>query len=95
LEPLRSAAAGRLRALTLEPQLVDDAEIAASSVFGPNHRDDVRIARFNAESLDRRRGLPQDRRFGRKRTNWPNQRKFQNTVSIVAPTRAPPPAKRR
>jgi alkylhydroperoxidase family enzyme len=91
-DPRQQAALGYARKLTLEPQLVNDAEIAAlKKVFSDPEIIEMtfNIARFNATNRwTDGMGIPQDRRFGEEENSLttPTSKQFQNTVSIAAPT---------
>jgi alkylhydroperoxidase family enzyme len=86
------AALAYARKLTLEPQLVGDADIAAlkpmfsdAEIIEMTHS----IARFNATNRwTDGMGIPQDSRFGEEdsRLDTPTSGPFQSTVSVAAPT---------
>jgi alkylhydroperoxidase family enzyme len=88
----QQAALAYARKLTLEPQLVDDKDIAAlKSQFSDAEIIELtfNIARFNATNRwTDGMGLPQDRRFGDEENSLltSTSEQFQHTVSIVAPT---------
>ncbi|HEY7689384.1 MAG TPA: hypothetical protein VH835_11850, partial [Dongiaceae bacterium] len=97
-EPRMQAALAYTRKLTLEPQLVGDADIVALK----KHFSDAEIisltqtvARFNATNRwTDGMGIPQDRAFSNRDANLltPTSEKFRITTSIVTPnTRAPRP----
>ena len=92
-DPRQQAALAFARKLTLEPQLVGDADIAKlKDVFSDAEIIELAftIARFNAVNRwTDGMGLPQERHFsdeGESTFTTPTSEQFQNVVSIVAPT---------
>lgn len=93
----KQAALAFARKLTLEPEFVDDADIAKlKEVFSDAEIIELAftIARFNATNRwTDGMGLPQDRRFGDGRETTlttPTSEAFQHTKSIVIPTTRTP-----
>jgi alkylhydroperoxidase family enzyme len=88
----QQAALAYARKLTLEPQLVGDADIAAlKTLFSDAEIIEMTysIARFNSTNRwTDGLGIPQDSRFGEEdsRLDTPTSEQFQSTVSIAAPT---------
>jgi alkylhydroperoxidase family enzyme len=88
----QQAALAYARKLTLEPQLVGDADVAAiKPLFSDSEIIEMTysIARFNSTNRwTDGMGIPQDSRFGEEdaRLDTPTSDEFQSTESIVAPT---------
>ena len=91
-DPRQQASLAFARKLTLEPHLVDDADIAAlKKQFTDAEIIELayNIARFNATNRwTDGLGIPQDRRMAEAENSFvtPTSEKFLNTVSIVSPT---------
>jgi alkylhydroperoxidase family enzyme len=97
-DPRQQAALGLARKLTLEPQLVNEEDIAKlKTVFDDAELIELvyNISRFNATNRwTDGLGIPQDRRMAEAENSFltPTGEKFQSTASIVAPaTRAERP----